>query len=201
MHRDSVQTRLTSDGRAVTFVSTDLLAGRPLRFWACVATAANGDSNGTLIRLDTMSADEGWTVRQLLAVAHAWFSAEYAWSGAEAAGAARVCLDRAIAAYRDNRPGSSLAVTFEPGDAASPYVWTVARCGSFRLALCPDPESNGERVTPEQLLLVLDMVLSGWLPILPYRRSVWEARHAVRQALAIEVRRVAEFQGGPTATG
>ena len=148
-----------------------------------------------------MSVDDGWTVLQLLNVAHARSAAEHARLGAEATGAAVACLDRAIVAYRDDRPDSSLVLIFEPGGAASPYPWTLARCGPFRIDFCPDPESRCEGLTPKQLLIVIDTVLSDLLPILPYRRSVWEARHAVRQALDIEARRVSEARGGAIATG
>jgi hypothetical protein len=51
-------------------------------------------------------------------------------------------------------------------------------------------------VTPEQLLAVLDLALSAWLPVTPWRRRCWEVRCAVREALAIEAGRAAGVPAG-----
>ena len=93
----------------------------------------------------------------------------------------------------------SPAVGFEPGDPASPYAWSVARCGSFALPLCPDPESCGEGITPEQLLITLDQMLLEWSRTAPYIQRVWTLRRAVKGALAAEVERVRAARAGSAA--
>ena len=103
--------------------------------------------------------------------------------------------DRAGRSARDD------PVTFMAGDLASPYAWTVARCGEFHLPLCPDPESRGEGVTPEQLLIILDQLLHDACRAFPHARPLWVSRRHVAAALKAEVRRVAAARGesGPTA--
>ena len=145
--REIIATRHADDGRFVIFSSAGVTAGWPLPFWGVVADTGS-DGHGLLVRLDAMVACDGWTVPQLLTVVHARLAAEHARSADGAAGAALACLDQALAVYADVPAASSPAVTFEPGDPASPYPWTVARCGPFTLPLCPDPESRGEGVTP-----------------------------------------------------
>jgi hypothetical protein len=86
---------------------------------------------------------------------------------------------------------ASLAVTFEGGNPASPYSWTVAHCGPVALPLCPDPASRGEGVTLEtKLLIVLDQMLLEWSRTAPYIPRVWTLRKAVKCALAAEAARV-----------
>jgi hypothetical protein len=55
--------------------------------------------------------------------------------------------------------------------------------------MCPDAESRQRGISPEQLLVVIEMALSAWLPITPWRRSCWQARREVRAALALEAER------------
>jgi hypothetical protein len=86
---------------------------------------------------------------------------------------------------------ATVDVAFRPGGLPSPYPWSVASQGEFHLPMCPDPESQDEGVTPEQLLLVLDQLLHDAARALPYRVDLWQAHGHVAAALAAEVRRLA----------
>jgi hypothetical protein len=155
-------------------------------------TAGGADGGAAFIRLGLLGANDGWSIGQLLVLARARFAAELARAGGAEVEAIIRCLDRAAAVHRealDDEPVPPVA--FEPGANPSPYPWTLARAGLFSIALSPDPEGRGEGVTPEQLLVVLDLALSAWLPVTPWRRRCWEARRAVREALAIETGRAA----------
>lgn len=187
---DIVATRHATDGRFVLFSAAGVLPGWPLRFWGVIADTGS-DGHGLLVRLDAMLACDGWTVPQLLAIVHARLVAEQARFADVATAAAIAGLDRALAVYADVPAALLPAVSFEPGDQPSPYRWTIARCGPFTLPLCPDPESCGEGVTPEQVLLILDQMLLEWSQQAPYLRRVWTLRQAVRDALAAELVRIA----------
>ena len=81
--RDSIMQRVTSDGRVVTFIATDLIPGRPLRLWGALAeiSGSAGAGVGAFIRLGILGAHDGWSMTQLLAVALARFEAERARTG------------------------------------------------------------------------------------------------------------------------
>ncbi len=189
--KDIIATRRTSDGRFVIFTGTDVRPSWPLRWWGAVADTG-GDGFGLLARLDGLSAPDGWTARQLLAVAQARMAAEGERHPSTAAAEAVAHLELAAAAFRE--PTGQMApdapVVFEPGDEASPYGWTVARCGAFRLQLCPDPEGQGEGVTPQQVLIVLDQLLHDGARAFSFARGLWVCRSHVAAALAAEVRRL-----------
>jgi hypothetical protein len=187
--REIIATRHTDDGRFVIFSSAGVTAGWPLPFWGVIADTGS-DGHGLLVRLDAMVACDGWTVPQLLSVVRTRLADEHARSADPAAGAAVVCLDQALAVYQGIPAATAPAVSFERGGPASPYPWGTARCGPFTLPLCPDPESLGEGVSPEQLLLVLDQTLLEWSRTAPYIQRVWTIRKAVKGALAAEVARV-----------
>jgi hypothetical protein len=187
--REVIATRHASDGRFVIFSSAGVTAGWPLPFWGVIADTG-ADGHGLLVRLDAMVACDGWTMPQLLGVVRARLADEHARSADAAAGAALACLDQALAVYDGVPAAVSPLVSFEPGDPASPYPWSVARCGPFALPLCPDPESRGEGITPEQVLIILDQMLLEWSRAAPYLRRVWTLRRAVKGALAAEVARV-----------
>ena len=188
--RDNVAWRTTSAGRNVVLVSTDLLPGRPLRLWGAAVETSDG---GVFVRLAILGPFDGWSVSQLLAVALARFEAELAHSSEPALAEIVHHLERAAAVHREPQDGWTVPpVSFEPappGGVASPFPWTVARSGQFSIALCPDEEARQRGVTPEQLLAVLDLALTSWLPVTPWRRSCWEARRAVRAALTLEAAR------------
>ena len=184
---DVVITRRTSTGRTVLFTSTDVQPGWPLRWWGVIADTG-GDGFGLLVRRDEGAAPEGWTARQLLAVARARMAAENRRHSSPATAAAIAHLDLAGAGRRVARDDP---VTFEPGGEPSPYPWTVARCGEFHLPLCPDPEGLEEGITPEQLLIILDQLLHDATGAFPHARELWARRRHVAAALAAEVRRLA----------
>ena len=188
--RDTVAWHTTSSGRNVALVTADLIPGRPLRLWGAAVEIADG---GVFIRLATLGPHDGWSTTQLLGLALARFEAELAYSGEPALAEIVRHLERAAAVHREPQDGwAAPPVSFEPappGGVASPFPWTVARAGQFSIAMCPDAEARQRGVTPEQLLAVLELTLTSWLPITPWRRSCWEARRAVRTALALEAAR------------
>jgi hypothetical protein len=201
--RDAILRRITGDGRIVTFLATDLIPGRPLRLWGALAeTAGSAAGGGVFIRLGVLGAHDGWSVTQLLAVALARFEAELARAGsAEVAEIVR-SLELAAAEYREPQEGEPvLPVSFEPdaAGAASLYPWVLARAGLFVIPLCPDPEGQGGGITSAQLLAVLDLAMTAWLPVTPWR-SCWQAWRAVREALAVEAGRMVDREVAATAT-
>ncbi|WP_298162638.1 hypothetical protein [Acidocella sp.] len=188
--RDNVAWRATSTGRNVVLVGTDLLPGRPLRLWGAAVEIAGG---GAFIRLAILGPYDGWTTGQLLAVVLGRFEAEQAHSGEAVVAEIVRHLDRAAAVQREPQDGWPVPpVSFEPappGSPASPFPWSLARAGQFAIQMCPDAEARQRGVTPEQLLAVIEMALTSWLWITPWRRSCWEARREVRAALALEAER------------
>ncbi|WP_227074570.1 hypothetical protein [Acidocella sp. KAb 2-4] len=190
LNRDIVAWHTTSAGRNVALATIDLIPGRPLRLWGAAVEIADG---GVFIRLAISGPFDGWNVAQLLAVALARFEAELAHSGAPALAEIVHHLEHAAAVHREPQERDTVPpVSFEPaqpGGVASPFPWTVARAGLFSIPLCPDPEARQRGVTPEQLLAVVELALTSWLPVTPWRRSCWEARRAVRAALALEAER------------
>ena len=195
--KDIVATRQTSDGRFVIFTATDVRPSWPVRWWGAVADTG-GDGFGLLVRLDGLSAPDGWTARQLLAVAQARMAAEAARRPATATAAAIAHLDLASSSFKEptGQTAPDAPVTFEPGDGPSIYPWTVARRGEFRLPLCPDPASLGEGITPEQLLIVLDQLLHDGARAFSFARGLWVCRRHVAAALEAETRRAAAVRGG-----
>lgn len=190
---DIVTTRQTGDGRFVVFTKTDVRLGWPLPWWGVVADAG-GDGYGLLVRLDGVSAPDGWTARQLLLVARRRMVAEAARCTMEASAEAVAALDRA-ARRRWERDEPDLSadggVAFLAGPEPSPYPWTVATCGGFALPMCPDPAGMGEGVTLEQLLIILEQLMLDAARALPHVRDLWAARHDIGAALAAEVTRLA----------
>ena len=188
--RDIVAWRATSAGRNVALISTSLIPGRPLRLWGAAVEIADG---GAFVRLAILGPYDGWTVTQLLSVVLARFEAELAHSGEAVVAEIVRHLDRAAAVHREPQDGWAVPpVSFEPappGGVASPFPWTVARAGLFAIPMCPDAEARQRGVAPEQLLAVIELALTAWLPVTPWRRSCWEARRAVRAALALEAAR------------
>jgi hypothetical protein len=198
--RDTVLRRLTSDGRAVVFVATDLIPGRPVRLWGALAETGRG---GVFIRLGILGVRDGWSSTELLAVALARFEAEVARTGETAVAEIVRSLELAAATYREPLGDEPvLPISFEAvTGVASPYAWTLARAGLFSIPLCPDPEGQQEGVTPAQLLAVLDLAMTAWLPVTPWRRSCWLARNAVREALTIESKRALAREMAASAAG
>ena len=201
---DIVVTRRTADSRFVIFTSTDVRPEWPLRWWGVVADTG-GDGFGFLVRLDGDAAPHGWTARQLLAVARHRMAAEGELHPSAETAAAIAQLDLATASLGElgGRAARDDPVTFASGGEPSPYGWTVARCGGFNLPLCPDPESLGEGVTPEQLLIVLDQLMHDAVRAFPHALGIWACRRRVAAALATEIRRATaarHSQQPPTTT-
>ena len=189
---DIVLTRQATTGRFVIFTSTDVRPTWPLRWWGVVADTG-GDGFGLLVRLNGLAAPEGWTTRQLLAVARARAAEECERRATDLAVAVLECTDKAVAAF--GKPAlpteADAPVEFERGDQPSPYSWTVARCGAFRLPLCPDPPGQGDGIAPEQLLIILDQLLLDATRAIPHSRALWVTRRHVAGALAAEALRAA----------
>ncbi len=190
--RDVIAQRVTSDGRAVTYLSTAAIPGKPPRLWGVLAeTGGEADGGAAFIRLGLRGGRDGWSVTQLIMVAQARFAVEFARSGAPEAEANFLRLGDALSLYREPLTANSiLPVTFEPGAEVSPYPWTRAQAGLFSIDMCPDVSGHGAGLTAEQLLATLELALSAWLPITPWRRRCWQTLRAIREALALEAKRV-----------
>jgi hypothetical protein len=188
--------RTADDERFALFSNADVLSFWGQKFWTVVLDIG-GDGFGLPVRYGTVcTAPSGWTLRQLICVVQARMAAEYARAPASSALAALEALGRAIKQMPEGeRLGNG--VSFEPGGSlpASPYRWTVARCGDLALPLCPDPESRQEGITPESVLIVLDEALKEWSEKAPYLRHLWSCRNAIREALAAEILRVRIVRG------
>jgi hypothetical protein len=197
---DIVLTRRTQDGRFILFTCTDVRPIWPLRWWGAVADTG-GDGHGILARVDTLAAPEGWTAAQLLRVARRRLAAEAARQPLPATRVAVAALNLACLVRLERSAPATAAggrdVQFRAGGAASPYDWTVASQAGFDLPLCPDPESQDEGITPEQLLIVADQLLldaaAAGLPI----PGLLQAREHVACALEAEGRRLADLRGLP----
>jgi len=196
---DIVLTRRAADGRFVIFTATDVRPGWPLRWWGAVADTG-GDGFGFLVRLDAETAPAGWTAWQLLAVVQRRMADEAARLPLPMTLAAVASLDQAAASLAGmmGNPLPDDPVTFASagGGELSPYARTVARSGDFQLPLCPDPESFGEGIAPEQLLIVLDQLLHDTTNARPHERAWWTARRHVAAALAAEAARVIAVRAG-----
>ncbi|MGE4480869.1 hypothetical protein [Acidocella sp.] len=186
-----VAVRRTWDGeRFALFTNADMQAFWEQKFWTVVLDTG-GDGFGLPVRYGTVSsAPSGWSLRELLCIAQARAALEYA---RVPEGGALEVLEALGKAIRLLPPGDAMGgdgVGFAPGGQASPYRWTVARCGDLSIELCPDPESRDEGITPEQFLIIADEALRDWAERAPYISRLWTCRNAVREALAAEIRRV-----------
>ncbi len=185
-----IATRRTADGeRFALFTNADVPPYWEQRFWTVVLDTG-GDGFGLPVRYGTVSsAPVGWSLRQLVLVAQARLALEHARMPEGGALAVLEALGRVTRQMQAGEPLGA-GVEFCPGGQPSPYRWTTARTGDLSLALCPDPESRQEGLTPELLLIVVDEALRDWTDRAPYLRRLWTMRDAVREALAAEMRRV-----------
>ncbi len=190
-HRDVITQRVTSDGRAVTYLSTAIIPGKPPRLWGILAeTGGEVDGGAAFIRLGLRGGHDGWSVTQLIMMAQARFAVEFARSGSRESETTFLLLGDALSLYHEPLTTNSiLPVTFEPGGEVSPYPWTRAQAGLFFIEMCPDVSGHGTGVTAEQLLAALDLALTAWLPVTPWRRRCWETRSIIREALTLEAQR------------
>lgn len=217
---DVAAQRTASNGRFVIFTTTDVRPGWPLAWWGVVLDTG-GDGFGMLVRLDATAAPAGWTARQLIEVALARAVEEAVLTanpttisaGEESAvpvapavrglsvspaalaasAAVVVSLSAAARAARRGEGGETAApiVAFHSDGRPSEYSWAVASSDGFDLALCPDREGRAEGVGVEQLLIVLDQLLSDATRALPHAPWVWIARRHIAAALTAEMRRLA----------
>lgn len=186
-----VAARRTADGeRFALFTSAGVQAFWGQKFWVAVLDTG-GDGFGLPVRYGTVcAAPSGWTLRQLLLVAQARAALEYARVPEGGALAVLEALGKAIRLLPPGDAPGGDGIDFGPGALATPYSWTVARCGDLSIELCPDPESRDEGIVPEQLLIIADEALRDWAERAPYISRLWTCRNAVREALAAEIRRV-----------
>ncbi len=182
--------RRTADGeRFALFSGAGVQAFWGQKFWVAVLDTG-GDGFGLPVRYGTVcTAPSGWSLRQLICIAQARAALEYARVPEGGALEVLQALGRAIRLLQANEPLGN-GIDFGPGALATPYRWTVARCGDLAIELCPDPESRDEGIVPEQLLIVADEALRDWAERAPYISRLWTCRNAVREALAAEIRRV-----------
>lgn len=185
----------SSDGRFVIFTNTD----RPTDFpvpWngACLDTL--GDAHGILLRCREGDGPDGWSPAELLAVLDERARAEVSRRPAPLADRVQTLVERALRLEAQRQPGSR-PVDFRSGGATADYLWTEARVGDMQLSLCPDAVSQGEGVSPEQLLMVLQQFYMDLTLTPPIDRSLLSIRLSVRRALATERRRLAVLTGRP----
>jgi hypothetical protein len=193
--KDIVSVRRTGDGeRFALFLNTDVQPFWGQRFWTAVLDTG-GDGLGLQVRYGSVcTAPSGWKMRQLICVAQARLALEHARAPEGGALAVLEALGQAVRQMQEGEPLGN-GVSFEPSGQASPYRWTLARCGDLSLPLCPDPASREEGITPEQVLIVVDEALRDWAERAPHVRRLWACRNAVRDALAAEIRRVRVARG------
>jgi hypothetical protein len=190
-----VAVRRTGDGEHVAlFTNTGVPPFWCQRFWTVVLDTG-GDALGLPVRYGTAcTAPSGWTLRQLICVVQARLALEHARAPHSGALAVLEALAQAVRHMQMGEPLGS-GVDFAEGSVASPYAWTVARCGDLSLVLCPDPASREVGVAPEQMLIVVDEALRDWSGRAPYIRRLWACRNAIRAAIAAEIMRVRIARG------
>jgi len=191
---DIVATERTSSGRFVIFTRTDVQPGWPLPWWGVVLDTGS-DGIGVLVRLNTAAAPEGWTGRQMLAVALARLRVEYVREPVSAAADAVLQLEALAGTWpndpKDQRPEA--IIRFLPGAAKSTYPWDIAKVGDFHLPFSPDPAGREEGLTIEQILLLLRRLLTDAAGAKLTRKWLRAAERHAALALAAEVRRVASI--------
>ena len=192
---DILLERRSSAGRFVLFTTTDRLMTCQLPFWG-VMLDIGGDGHGILVRLDETDAFEGWTALDLLLVALARAQVEQRrWPNRTVVDQVQQ-LNQAIRAER-RRLGEAAAgrgPSFRSGSAPSSYPWTVAEKSDRTLPLCSDPQGLEEGIAPEQLLIVIDQMLTDATTIDANDACLRACQRHVANALAAEVRRLADLR-------
>lgn len=186
---DIVLARTASNGAWVVFTKTDLPEGCPISWWG-VALDIGGDAHGILVRLDDRYGPEGWTSTDLLQVVVARAKAERHRRFPPSDGDQYQHLRLALLAMQARHKTKTTPSSFQPGPLPSVYPWTVTVQADRTLQLCPDPASQEEGVSPEQVLIVLDQLLADSIKALPFDRSLRAAHLHVQAALDLEVQRV-----------
>jgi hypothetical protein len=160
---DIVATRQDSVGRFAVFHEPGPGFVVPVH-WGAVALDMGEDTVTIRVRIDELDDPDvpAWTARDLARLALGRQLTEVARSddpmarrSAEHLAALHLLLQK-----RSGLPPARPVLT-APGAHASVYPWTVATlAGVGSIELCPGPLGNGEGVTPELLLHVLDQLLS-----------------------------------------
>jgi hypothetical protein len=200
---DIVRARKTADGRWVLFSKKGLPKGYPIP-WCRVTAEIGGADLGFIARIDDRYGPEGWTLPDLIFVATARAVEEqYRRPGVRADEIVRrLGLVREIEAARLGPRAIPIRIRFGPGRIPSPYWWPIASLGPLQLPLCPDPESRGEGITLEQVLIVIEQMLTDAARALPRERRFRAAQAHAAHAIAAEIHRVAlvraEAEGGET---
>ena len=186
--RDILLTRRDAAGRFVIFTTADVQESWPMPWWVVVLDNG-GDGIGVPVRIDRTAAADGWTALQLIEVAMARAEAEVAAGGARDMRAVASLMIHLAAALRAARQspvsaGAAEPVSFEAGSDSSRFGWTVARCGEHALPFCPDAGGDGEGVTLEQVLIVLDQLFQDGVVGRSLEAWLWRAKRHVALALA-----------------
>lgn len=170
--------------RFVIFTRTD----RPVNFplpWFGVCLDTGGDGQGILVRPTIRDPGDGWTAIELLYIAQRRSVAEHE-AGANCSDCMR-SLDFA-ARFHDRNTPSGDALRFRHGPEHSPFPWTIVSCRGHELSFSADPSGQGEGVTLEQLLIVIERLHQDWA------QAPSRAREAISSAMAA-CRRVSNTQG------
>jgi hypothetical protein len=160
-----VALRRDDAGRYAIFSRADMPSGGLLLWWRVILDA--GASRPFCFRagLDVNTSYGGsWTARDLAGVAHRRLLAEIERQPSLVAVEAADHLQEVVETL-DRRPRepAGAPLSFRAGEGPSPYPWTVALRGGdeeTRLTLCADPAEDGEGITTNLLLVILDQILN-----------------------------------------
>ena len=186
----------TADGRFILLTRTDLPERYQLPWWG-VTFDTGGDGFGILLALDAANGIDAWTGLELLAVLAARASAELDRRLAPHAADLSEAMRRAITIERRRlgRAAGELSPVLAAGGIASPYPWTEARRGEHILPLCPDPESRGPGITPEQLILALAILYADSAKAIARDSDLPAIRDLLGEALKAEHGRLRIVRG------
>ncbi|CAH2603735.1 conserved protein of unknown function [Rhodovastum atsumiense] len=192
--KDIIATRQDHVGRFAVFHQPGPNIVAPLPWQAIALDIGNDDTITIQVRLDERHEPgaPAWTARDLLRVALGRQLTEGDRSGDALARTSASHLASALVALQRRLglpPAPSIAVA--PGPHRSVYAWTVATLpGVGSLQLCPGFRGDGEGVTPELLLHVLDQLLADAANGIRSDLHLREAAQRVGDALAAEVARM-----------
>jgi hypothetical protein len=97
---------------------------------------------------------------------------------------------------RRNDLPSVPVISIRPGDHSSAYTWNVASIdGVGTIQLCPDPLGDGEGITPELLLHVIDLLLGDAARGIRADGHLHDAAHHAGAALRAEIARMRLLRG------
>jgi hypothetical protein len=186
---DIVFERRTSTKRFMLFTSTDRPADCPLPYWGVMLDTC-GDAVGILVRLDREAAPNGWTAHELLLVTLEMTRRAGGMTAHGAIGDVERHVTSAVGAL-ETLPGGrdQVPVEFDDSDGGLYALGTEADNGD--LWLCPDPgDPSGEGISVEQLLIIVDQMMTDAARVLPACAARKECARHVRLALDAEAARV-----------